>query len=92
MQIDKYTAIEIEEYKGTYQLKEGWINQHDEFKPNFCKREIGRKDDRQEKLMPVTVRIGDKAKIIEVALWILKEATGKDYAPVEALPADDEPF
>lgn len=91
MQIDQYTAVEIEEYKNTYQLKEGWMNKNGEFKPNFCKREVGPKDNKQEKLMPVTVRIGDKAKMIEVGLWILKEATGKDYAPVD-MPQDDEPF
>jgi hypothetical protein len=78
--IDKYTSLELENYKGVYSLKEG-REKDGVFYPSFCLRKFGK--DTPEKNAPVTVRIGDKAKVIEVALFLLKEMTGKDYAPVE---------
>jgi hypothetical protein len=90
-QIDKYTAVNLED-SGTYGMKliEGWVNQNGDFKPNFCKREF--KKDSGEKTAPVSVKLGDKAKAIEVAVWLLHELTGKQYVPVTGEADKDVPF
>jgi len=82
--IDKYTAVKLED-KGQYgfNLTEGWINREGDFKPSFCKREFGKVGEKTEKTITVNVKLGDKAKAIELCLEILKELTGKDYSPVE---------
>jgi hypothetical protein len=75
--IDKYTSLELVD-KGQYgfQLTEGWVNKAGVFKPNFCRREVGK--DKVEKLMPLNIKLGDRAKAIEVCLYLYRELTGKD--------------
>lgn len=87
--VDKYTVLKLEE-RGQYgfSLMEGWIGREGTFKPSFCKREVGK--EKVEKTLPVNVKLGDKAKAIEVALWLLKELTGADYQPKAS--ASDVPF
>ena len=86
-QVDKYTAVKLED-KGKYGfcLTEGWITQENDFKPSFCKREFGGKDNKTEKTIPVNVKLGDKAKAIEIALGMLFELTGHTYSPDEEKP------
>jgi hypothetical protein len=92
--IDQYATLDIQEgkgnYAGTYSLLEGWIGREGDFKVNFCKREFGK--EKVEKNVPVGVKLGSPAKIVEVGLWLLKTATGKDYAPVGEMIDDDVPF
>jgi hypothetical protein len=97
-QIDQYTAVNLED-SGTYGMKliEGWEGREGDFRPNFCKREF--KKGSGEKTAPVSVKLGDKAKAIEVALWMLKELTGREYMPAldqqKDIPesiVDDIPF
>ena len=75
--VDKYTSLELVD-KGQYgfQLTEGWVNKAGAFKPNFCRREVGK--DKVEKLMPLNIKLGDRAKAIEVCLYLYRELTGKD--------------
>ncbi len=91
-QIDKYTTLKLED-RGQYgySLLEGWMGREGDFKPSFCKREVGKAGEKVEKTMPVNVKLGDKAKAIEVAAWILKELTGRDYvlAP-DRMPPETE--
>ncbi len=82
-QVDKWTSLKVEE-KGEwgFTLLEGWIGREGDFKPNFCKREFGRKDAKTEKTVPVGVKLGNGEMAVTVALWLLRELTGKEYAPV----------
>jgi hypothetical protein len=77
--IDEYTMLKLDEFKGTYQLIEGWETRDGSFKPNFCSREIGPKSNRREQKMPVNVKLGEKSMAIQVCLEILNELTGKWY-------------
>lgn len=85
--IDQWTALNMED-SGTYgwKLIEGWEGREGDFRPNFCKREF--KKGNGEKTAPVAVKLGDKAKVIEVALWMLKEATGREYIPMTESQTD----
>jgi hypothetical protein len=64
IKIDQYTVIEIRD-NGQYgfQILEGWVDKDGNFKPNFCKREYGK--DKVVKTVPVSVKLGDKAKALE---------------------------
>ena len=70
--IDKYTSLELVD-KGQYgfQLTEGWVGKDGTFKPSFCKREVG--NPKAEKTMPLNIKLGDRAKAVEVARYILTE-------------------
>lgn len=85
--IDQWTALNMED-AGTYgwKLIEGWEGREGDFKPNFCQREF--KKGSGAKTAPVAVKLGDKAKVIEVALWMLKEVTGREYIPMTAEQKD----
>ena len=69
--IDQYTTLSLNDYKGTYQLVEGWINRDGEFKPNWCDKEFGKKGEKVKKPVPLSVKIGNKDKIKELAEWLL---------------------
>lgn len=73
--IDKYTVIRIED-GGQYGFKllEGWINRDGEFKPSFCKREFGKAGSKQEKTIPVSVKIGNADTMRELAAALLAAA------------------
>jgi hypothetical protein len=75
--VDKYTSLELVD-KGKYgfQLMEGWVNKDGDFKPSFCKREMGK--EKIEKTIPLNIKLGDRAKAIEVCLYLYRELTGKD--------------
>lgn len=80
--IDKYTALNMEDYNDVISLVEGWVGREQDFRPNWSTREFGKAGAKVEKKTPVRVKLGSPAKVIEVALYLLKEMTGKDYAPV----------
>lgn len=91
VQIDKYVTVKLEDRgQWGWSLMEGWINKDGDWKPNFCTRKVGK--EQIEKTMPVSVKLGDKAKAIEVLTAALKELTGQDYGPSDAPAADDVPF
>ena len=75
-QVDKYTAIKLED-RGQYgfSLMEGWVNKAGEFKLSFCKREMGK--EKVEKVLPLNVKLGDKATAIKTIAAIYKELTGE---------------
>lgn len=73
-QIDKWTFLHLEEYKGVYSIVEGYKTDDDKFKPSWCKREIGK--EKTEKNTPVRVKIGDKDQAKGVARWILSHFEG----------------
>ena len=79
--IDKYTALNLEEYKGTYSLIEG-RDTDDGFKPSWIIEKWGK--EKLDKTLPKRVKIGDRAKAIEVAVWLYQSLTGKDI--------EDTPF
>lgn len=83
IRVDQWTLVRAE-YNGEYgwKLLEGWENNSGEFKPNFCKRSF--KKGGEEKTVPVTVKLGDKATAEGVLLMVLKEITGQNYV--------EEPF
>lgn len=91
--IDQYTTIELQEYRGTYQLVEGWTTKDGDFKPNFCKREMGKKGEKVEKTLPVNVKLGDKATTIRLCQDIILELTGSEPSPASKAKDDsDIPF
>lgn len=73
-QIDKYTYLHLEEFKGVYSIVEGY-DKDGEFKPSWCKREIGK--EKTEKSWPVKVKIGDADQAKGVARWILSHFDGE---------------
>ncbi|MDD5062070.1 MAG: hypothetical protein PHN44_07315 [Candidatus Marinimicrobia bacterium] len=79
--IDKWTRLQLDEYNGILKIVEGWENRDGEFKPSFCKREFGGKDNRTEKTAPVAVKLGDKATAIEALVYMLYQLTGDQYRP-----------
>lgn len=81
IRIDKYTMVKVED-NGEYGLKlvEGWENRDGEFKPNFCKRAF--KKGSEEKTVPVSVKLGDKATAIATLVMLLKEISGMEYTEV----------
>lgn len=87
--VGKSTVLRIED-RGEFgwQITEGWRNRDGDFKPSWCTRKTGK--EQIEKVVPVSVKIGDKAKSIEVLTAILKEITGADYSP--AGQTEDVPF
>ena len=79
-QVDKYTALNLED-KGKYgfQLVEGWVGKDGDFKPNFCVRELGK--EKKPTKIPVNVKLGDRAKAIEVCLWMYRELSNGEDLP-----------
>jgi hypothetical protein len=77
-------VLQLESYQSkngiVFSLKEGYFNKVGSFSPVFCKRMFKG----EEKTAPLAVKIGDQAKVIEVALMLLKEITGKDYSPTNS--------
>jgi hypothetical protein len=69
--IDKYTTLKLEDGQYGVKLIEGWVGREGDFKPSFCKREF--KKGSGDKTAPVSVKLGDRAKAIEVARAILTE-------------------
>ena len=88
--IDKYTTLQIQD-RGEYgfSLIEGWINQNGDFKPNFCKREFRKGSG--EKTAPLSIKLGDRAKALEVAEWLRVEMGGAGAADDRAT-GEDVPF
>lgn len=76
--IDQYTTLSLNEYKGTYSLVEGWINRDGEFKANWCKREFGKKGEKEEKVVPVSIKCGGKEGLEKLAHWILETIKEED--------------
>lgn len=91
-QIDKYTAVQLSEYKGTYQLMEGYVNKDGDFKPSFCKREMGPNGERVEKTLPVNVKLGDRKAAIKLCQDIILELTGTNSHLHQEKVSDDVPF
>jgi hypothetical protein len=79
--IDKYTALHLDEYNGVYSVVQGYAKD-DEFKPSWVTEEWGK--EKLPKTLPKRIKIGDKAKAIEVAVWMYRTLTGKDI--------EDTPF
>jgi hypothetical protein len=87
MKIDKYTVLIVKEYHGTYSLQEGWEDRNGDYNPNFCKRKYGK--EAPEKIVPVSVKLGDKDTAIKVAKWILGYLNADN---IENANNDDVPF
>jgi hypothetical protein len=67
--IDKFTALHLDEYKGVFSIVEGFVGKEGEFKNRWIKEEMGK--DKVEKNMPKRVKLGNKQAAVEVARWIL---------------------
>lgn len=94
IKIDQYTVLQLQEYKGTYQIVEGWDGR-DGFKPNFCKREMGPKGAKVEKTLPVNVKLGDKQTAIGALqgfVAYLRGATPEAHEGKETSADTDVPF
>ena len=80
IQIDKFTALELRE-DATYgfSLLEGWVPKDGDWRPSMCVRTYGK--DKIEKKVPVSVKLGDKDKAVEVVKWLYKELTGDSDVP-----------
>jgi hypothetical protein len=74
--IDTYTTLNIEDYKGVFSIIEGYEDKEGNFKPSWVTEEWGK--EKIQKKLPKRVKIGDKAKAIEFALYLYKELAGKD--------------
>jgi hypothetical protein len=94
IKIDDYTSLIIAEgegkYKGTYSIMEGWINRDGEFKPSMCKREFGKKGEKVEKTVPVTVKCGNVEGLLSLANYI--HGMYGDGAEQQKQDDDDIPF
>jgi hypothetical protein len=85
--IDKYTVIRIEDGgQHGFKLLEGWINRDGEFKPSFCKREFGAKGSKQEKVVPVSVKLGNADQMRELASALLVAADSVKQRNEEDVP------
>lgn len=91
IQVDQYTTLQMQDSEQYgVSIIEGWIKDDGEFKARTCLREF--KKGTGEKQAPVSVKLGDRAKAIEVALAILRSLTGRDYSPVEHKTQEEVPF
>jgi hypothetical protein len=83
IRVDQYALVRAED-SGQYGWKiiEGWENQAGEFKINFCKRSF--KKGGEEKLVPVSVKLGDQATATGVLLMLLQQVSGKTYVEESA--------
>lgn len=81
-QIDQFTALNLEYYKGVYSVIEGYVNKYGDFKTRWVTEEFGK--DKTPKTTPKRVKLGDKAKAIEVCLWMYKKLTGKEFSEEDA--------
>lgn len=88
--IDKYTTLKLEDGQYGVKLIEGWVGREGDFKPNFCKRAFGK--DKPEKTAPVSVKLGDRAKAIEVARLILSEFGDHGSINPDKNKPEDVPF
>ena len=94
IKVDQWTALKLEDGgKYGWKLMEGYINNGGDFKPSFCKREIGKKGEKTEKTMPVSVKLGDRETAIRVLRSLLDELGPVGEAtPHAPIPDDDIPF
>jgi hypothetical protein len=79
--VDKYTVLSLDDYNGVYSIIQGY-EKDGEFRKSWVTEEFGKS--REPKKMPKNIRIGDKAKAIEVAVWLYQSLTGKNI--------EDAPF
>jgi hypothetical protein len=84
--VNKFTVLKVED-RGNHgwQIMEGWRNKDGDFKPSWCTRKTGK--EQVETVVPMTVRLGNRDKAIEVLTAILAEIRG-----VEGADGDDAPF
>ena len=78
IKVNEYVWLKLSESeKYGYDLQEGREYQG-EFKLNWCKKEFGPKDNKTEKNVPVTIKLGPKERAIEVLEALLFELRGED--------------
>ena len=70
---------QIQEYKGVFSLVSVWINKNDEVKPNFCKMEFGKGN---EKTTAVKITLGEKDQAVEALLSMANEVSEYDTPPL----------
>lgn len=87
IRVDQYTVLNLEEYKGGYELVEGWENRDGIFKPNWIKEEIGKKGEKAEKTLPKRVKLGDRETAASILTVLLAELVAK-----KTTTDDDAPF
>jgi hypothetical protein len=75
------SGIKLEEYKGSYTLTAQHFNDG-KYWETWAKYKKG-KDSYMDKDWPVKVVLGEKVLAASALLMVLKEITGKDYAPIE---------
>jgi hypothetical protein len=72
-------SVEVENYNGTYSIKEGWINREGKFNPNWCVKEFGK--EKTKKNVPVSVRLGDRDTALAVLGELYREISGGEEIP-----------
>jgi hypothetical protein len=87
--INQYTTIQLQEYKDTFSLVEGYINREGVFKPQFCKRSFGK--DKPEKPAPLSIKCGNKEGLKALAHFIL-EYLGEQEEEEPFTHDEDLPF
>lgn len=95
IRIDQYTMLQLNEYKGVFQIQEGYEAHDGSFKPSFIKREIGKRGERTEKTIPLSIKIGDKQTAIfalQTILSNLRGATPEAHEEKEQDKDMDAPF
>ena len=76
IRVNDYLVLSLSTYNGVFSILEGTIGRVDgDFHWYPCIKEIQGK----KKTVPVSVRLGDKAKAKEVLLWALKTLTGNEF-------------
>ena len=93
-QVDQYTALKLEEYKGIYSILQGFEGKDGDFKNSWIIEEWGK--EKEQKKMPKRIKLGDAAtakKMLEVILAQLTEvdAPGVPQGKIDG-GSDSAPF
>ena len=87
IKINEYVSLQVEEFKGSFSLVEGYEKKDGTFGPSWITEKWGK--DKIEKTMPKRVRLGDAATMLKIA-DALYDAAGRARPQDDpSLPDDD---
>lgn len=75
--VDKYNTVMVDEYKGTYSIVAGYVDNEGNERAQLCKRSFKG----EEKKAPIAVRIGTRDTARETLIAIYREIYGDNDVP-----------